>query len=176
MNKHENAKRSNSRRKILIILLFFVVVILVMIAVMEKKKDNTAYMDKQPKFIKQGELTFIGRDNRAIATIDVEIAGDPEKREIGLMGRLSMDENQGMLFIFDQELATSFWMRNTFIPLDMIFVNASGEIITICRNTTPLSDQTYEASGKFLYVIEVNAGFAERHDIAEGDRISWTRK
>ena len=83
------------------------------------------------KFEKHGELTFNGASGNYISTIDIEIADNDEKRTLGLMYRRELAENQGMLFIFPQERFQSFWMRNTFIPLDIIFINT----IFFCRKS-----------------------------------------
>jgi len=81
-----------------------------------------------------------------------------------------------MLFIFEQEQPLAFWMMNTMISLDMVFVNAQMEIVTIHAHTTPFSTESYPAAKDGLYVVEVNAGFCERHGIEEGDRIRFERK
>ena len=124
-------------------------------------------------FTKEGELTFYTKDNKPVVTIDLEIADTDFDRQLGLMKRKSMEENQGMLFIFPDEEMKSFWMRNTFISLDMIFVNRQREIVTIHKNTRVLSDQSYPSSKPAIYVVEVVAGFTNKFNIKEGDKISW---
>ena len=86
-----------------------------------------------------------------------------------------MDEKQGMLFVFEEEYNAGFWMRNTIIPLDMMFINKSEEIVTIHRNTTPFSEQTYSSNGSILFVVEVNAGFSDKYGIREGYKVSWKK-
>ncbi len=134
------------------------------------KKDKS--LDEYT-FTKEGELTFYSQDNKPIVKIDLEIADTEYDRELGLMKRKSMEEKQGMLFIFPVEDEKSFWMRNTFISLDMIFVNSKKEIVTIHKNTKTLSDQSYPSSAPALYVIEVVGGFTDKYHIKEGDKISW---
>ncbi len=124
-------------------------------------------------FKKEGELSFIDSLNNTKVKIDIEIADNDYERQLGLMKRKSMEEKQGMLFIFPIEEMQSFWMRNTLISLDMIFVNTQKEIVTIHKNTRVLSDQSYPTSKPSVYVIEVIAGFTDRYNIKEGDRISW---
>ncbi len=135
---------------------------------LKKRNYNDEY-----HFKKEGELTFYSADSVKEATIDIEIANTEYERGLGLMKRKSMEENQGMLFIFPEEKMQSFWMRNCLISLDMIFVNAQKEIVTIHKNTKILSDQSYPSTKPAMYVIEVDAGFSDRHNIKEGDRISW---
>ncbi|MEK6651012.1 MAG: DUF192 domain-containing protein, partial [Bacteroidota bacterium] len=115
-------------------------------------------------------------DGTKLATIAIEIADDQKQRETGLMGRPTLGEDNGMLFIFEQTQPLAFWMMNTMISLDMVFVNVQKEIVTIHARTTPFSTESYPAAKEGLYVVEVNAGFCERHGIQEGDRIRFERK
>lgn len=124
-------------------------------------------------FTKEGELVFSDSVGIQKAKIDIEIADDDYQRELGLMNRKSMQENQGMLFIFPFERFQSFWMRNTFISLDIIFVDANKTIVTIHKNTQVLSDQSYPSSKPAKYVVEVVAGFTDKYKISVGDKIEW---
>jgi len=124
-------------------------------------------------FKKEGELTFADSLGNAKIKIDLEIADNEYERQLGLMNRKSMGENQGMLFIFPYEKMQSFWMRNTLIPLDIIFINKDKEIITIHKNTKTLSTQSYPSTEPALYVVEVVGGFTDRHNIIVGDKIFW---
>jgi uncharacterized membrane protein (UPF0127 family) len=90
-----------------------------------------------------------------------------------LMNRNTMEETQGMLFIFQVERMQSFWMRNTLIPLDILFINKNNEIVTIHKNTKVLSAQSYASTEPAIYVLEVNGGFTERQNIVKGDKIFW---
>jgi hypothetical protein len=104
-------------------------------------------------------------------TLFVELAQDDEKRERGLMFRESLPENQGMLFIFDIEHRLSFWMRNTFVPLDIAFMDATGVIVDI-QQMQPLDEtRSYVSTFPALYAIEVNQGWFKRHGIEVGDRV-----
>ncbi len=124
-------------------------------------------------FTKEGELTFSDSLGNLKVKIDIEIADNDFERQLGLMNRKSMKENQGMLFIFPFERMQSFWMRNTLISLDMIFVNKDKKIVTIHKYTKVLSDQSYPSSEPAKYVVEVNAGFTDKYNIQVGDRIDW---
>lgn len=126
-------------------------------------------------FTKEGELTFIKNNGERISQLDIEIADDDEQRMTGLMFRDKMEENQGMLFIFPYETPQSFWMKNTIIPLDMIFINSKQEIVKIHKNTTPYSEQSYSSEKPAQYVVEVNAGYTDKFGIKEGDKIVWRR-
>lgn len=136
------------------------------------------FITKEPKveyytFTKEGELTFTDSLGTLKTKIDLEIADNEYERELGLMNRNEMQENQGMLFIFPIQKDLSFWMRNTLISLDMIFVNDQKKIVTIQKNTKILSETSYPSSEPALYVVEVLAGFTDRHNIQVGDKIDW---
>jgi len=127
------------------------------------------------KFDKQGELKFLSPEGEVRASIDIEIADDDFRIARGLMFRDSLAENQGMLFIFPDEDYRSFWMKNTSIPLDMIFVDSDMRIIDIHRFTKPFSEENYHSLEPALYVVEVNAGFADKYHLRIGDKIEWQR-
>lgn len=124
-------------------------------------------------FTKEGELTFTDSLGTLKAKIDLEIADNEYERQLGLMNRKEMKENQGMLFIFPRQDYESFWMRNTLMSLDMIFVNSQKKIVTIHKNTKTLSDTSYPSSEPAMYVVEVTAGFTDKHNIIVGDKIYW---
>jgi len=143
------------------------------------KKEETPATDEgafEISFNKQGSLAFLSaKDNDTLSVIDIEVADDNQRRARGLMYRKSLPADAGMLFIFDTEEIQSFWMKNTYIPLDMLFINAYNEIITIHANTTPLKEWNYSSTQPALYVVEVNAGYCVRKNIAEGDKIIFER-
>ncbi|MBI5663005.1 MAG: DUF192 domain-containing protein [Ignavibacterium album] len=124
-------------------------------------------------FTKEGELIFSDSLGNTKAKIDLEIADDEYQRQLGLMNRKEMTENQGMLFIFPRQDYLSFWMRNTFLSLDMIFVDENKTIVTIHKNTRILSDTSYPSTKPAKYVVEVLAGFTDKHNIQVGDKIDW---
>ncbi|TAK38586.1 MAG: DUF192 domain-containing protein, partial [Saprospiraceae bacterium] len=108
----------------------------------------------EPKFTKEGTLSFISSETgEAIRTIDIEKAGDDMERQFGLMYRKSMPDTQGMLFIFDKAGKQSFWMRNTYISLDIMFVDAENRILNIHQNTKPLSDTSLPSTGDAQFVV-----------------------
>ena len=128
----------------------------------------------EPQWVKEGEVTFLSNDSRQqIAKIEVEVASEPTERSQGLMFRSKMDEDKGMLFIFPQMDMQSFWMKNTIISLDILFIDSKGVINTIHRNTMPYSEKGLPSKQKSQFVIEVNAGFCQRHNINEGDLIEY---
>lgn len=127
------------------------------------------------EFQREAILSFFDPEGRIVATIDAEIAENNDERNRGLMYRDQMELNQGMLFIFPYEAMQAFWMKNTILSLDMLFVNSKREIVTIHKNTTPYAETSYPSSAAAQYVVEVNAGFVDRYGIREGFRINWIR-
>lgn len=127
-----------------------------------------------PQFIKEGELQFLAAEkDSVIQAIDIEIADTPDTRTQGLMWRRTMEEKQGMLFIMEENEPQSFWMLNTYLSLDIIYVNEDQEIVSIQANTTPQSTQSVPSGAPAKYVVEVVAGFCERFGLQVGDRIRW---
>lgn len=136
------------------------------------------FITNEPKveyytFTKEGELTFTDSLGILKAKIDLEIADTEYERQLGLMNRKEMKETEGMLFVFPRQDYQSFWMRNTLISLDIMFVNDQKKIVTIHKNTKILSETSYPSSAPSIYVVETLAGFADRHNIQVGDRIDW---
>jgi uncharacterized protein len=101
----------------------------------------------------------------------VELATNDEERSRGLMFRKELPQGRGMLFDFEREQPVSFWMHNTYIPLDMIFIRGDGRILRIAENTEPLSDQLVPSGGPVRAVLEVIAGTAKKLGIEAGDRV-----
>ncbi len=126
------------------------------------------------KFNKQGTLTFVSQQNSdTLSVIDIEVADNEQMRARGLMYRKSLPEDAGMLFIFNREEMQGFWMKNTYIALDMLFVNADRQIVTIHMNTTPMKEWNYASTAPAQYVVEVNAGYCLKNNIKEGDYIEY---
>jgi len=127
------------------------------------------------QFKKQGEVVFHDSLKTMLKKFDAEIAETDETRHLGLMFRESMQEDQAMLFIFPTEEYQSFYMKNTIIPLDIIFINAKKQVVKIHRNTTPYSEKSLPSLKPAMYVVEINAGAADKFKIKEGDYIEWRR-
>jgi uncharacterized membrane protein (UPF0127 family) len=134
---------------------------------------NKAFGEAQNALPGEGELEFLRQDGSIAVSITIEIADTSETRIKGLMERWSLPELHGMLFILDHPEVQRFWMHNTPLSLDMIFVDQNRRILNIAESTTPMSDQTYASRGLAQYVVEVKAGFSKRHGIQEGMSIRW---
>jgi uncharacterized protein len=107
-----------------------------------------------------------------VHTFAVEMALTPEEQAKGLMFRRELPEGQGMLFDFQREQPATFWMKNTYVSLDMIFIRADGRILRIAENTVPLSETLVPSGGPVRAVLEVVAGTAAKLGIAPGDRVA----
>lgn len=171
------SKRKKSNRNVSLIVLL--VIIIGLAAYFAQRRGSNMEISTQSEamdipFRKQGELFFINQQNNdTLAMVDIEMADNDQLRARGLMYRRSLPENAGMLFIQNREEMQSFWMKNTYISLDILFVSTDKEIVTIHANTTPLKEWNYASTKPALYVVEVNAGFASRHGIRIGDKIEF---
>lgn len=163
--------------------IFIAIIILAGIIFYLIDKNNTGSNDANNSvksytaisFTKQGELSFTKADGGFISNIDIELAEDDAKRANGMMYRNEMKENQGMLFIFPSEDMQSFWMMNTVLSLDIIFVNADYEIVTIHKNAKPFDRSSYASTAPAQYVVEVKGGYCDKFKVETGDKIVWRR-
>ncbi len=106
-----------------------------------------------------------------VAEFQVELALDQETQRTGLMYRTEMPEKQGMLFLFQKDRTLTMWMKNTLIPLDMIFINAEGVVIDVHENAVPHSLEIVGAKIPGRGVLELNAGMIKKFNIAIGDQL-----
>ena len=110
---------------------------------------------------------------RGPVTIPVEIANTPATRESGLMYRNDLGADAGMLFLFPNDEDLQFWMKNTPLPLDMVFIDAARVVVGIVADARPFSTQARGVGKPSRYVLEVHAGFCARHGIAPGDTLDF---
>lgn len=132
-----------------------------------------AAMGAKPAPVVTHTVAVVAPDHSVRAQIKVEIADKPSAREHGLMFRDHLDDDAGMLFVFPTPQPVSFWMKNTHLPLDMIFANPAGEIRWMVSNTQPMSEKLIGPFDDTMFVIEVNSGFAQRHGITTGDHLEF---
>jgi len=164
----------------LIVLLVALVLFIIFKPSIMKKGGRQPAVQEQvqstaPVFQKEGVLTFLKPDSTKIVTIDIEIADDDAQREMGLMYRKQMEMSTGMLFIFEEEDLRSFWMKNTFIPLDILYLDANKKIVRIHENVATLNEQSIPSDYPAKYVVEVIAGFTALYSISPGDVITFSR-
>ncbi|WP_445666004.1 DUF192 domain-containing protein [Fodinibius sp. AD559] len=137
----------------------------------EKTEDSTQNTGRTLTYEKS--VAFLDTNADTLTTIDVAIADSDKERNQGLMDVRNLPSDKGMLFIFDQNQPRSFWMANTPLSLDIMFVNADFEIVRIHKNAPPFSEKSFESEAPAKYVIETNGGFSILHDIQEGTSISF---
>ena len=106
-----------------------------------------------------------------VTEVILEVVDTPETMQRGLMYRTALADDHGMLFVFPSDADHQFWMKNTLIPLDMIFITSDGRIAGIRANTTPLSTASVGVGQPTRFVLEVPGGYAARRGIAPGDQI-----
>ena len=121
-------------------------------------------------FTRDGEVSIFKNDS-LIQTIEVEFAKNDEERALGLMYRSSMDEHQGMWFIFPEEAPRSFYMRNTEIPLDIIYLDKDKNVVSIAKNARPYDETSLPSEKPAMYVLEINGGLSDKWGIEKGDRM-----
>ena len=119
------------------------------------------------------EHLIVARGADVIASFEVEIASDIESRRVGLMWRSGLAAQKGMLFDFGQQQAIYMWMKNTLMPLDMLFITEDFEIVFIKHKAQPHALKLVSAATAVRYVLELNAGVANAFGIVVGDKIDW---
>lgn len=136
-------------------------------------KEDTAETAPQNTFSNDGSLEFLRPDGSVIATLQIEVVESEEAQARGLMGRRSMPPGTGMLFIYDAPKDQSFWMKNTPLPLDIIFIGADSSVVNIVKRTKPLSTATIESTSPAQYVLEVRAGLTDRLGVDSTTTFNW---
>jgi|SRR5690606_35684515 len=138
------------------------------------KEEKKTVNQTEIHFTKEGELTIfkIATDSTNIK-LDIEIADTDFDIQTGLMYRSSMKNNQGMLFVFDDVTERSFYMKNTQIPLDIIYIDEHKSIVSFQKNAKPFDESSLPSNAPAKYVLEVNAGLVDSWPISVGDSLSW---
>ncbi len=122
------------------------------------------------------KIEIIDNQNKPVIEFDCEIADRPIKRARGLMFREKIDEDKGMFFIFPDVKNRSFWMKNTFIPLDIIFINQNKKIVGYIENAQPETTQPLTVDKPSKYVLEINSGLVEKYGIKKGYKVIINNK
>lgn len=153
----------------------FLSVALITIAIGCTKTDDPVEQIPSIPFSKDGTLDFL-RGQEVLATIDIEIADNDSSRTRGLMQRTSLPAESGMLFIFPQEEVQGFWMGNTQMSLDLIYVNGDSVIVSIAKYAQPMAQETISSVEPAQFTVEVPAGYADNKGLIEGDQIAFRRQ
>ena len=126
-----------------------------------------------PPVTKLAKGTVVAEAGGRNIRITVELAQTTPQRVRGLMYRRELPQSGGMLFIFDREEVQSFWMKNTYIPLDMVFIDSDKKVVGVVHNAEPLTETSRRVDAPSRYVLEVNGGFAKKHGIEAGTRVRF---
>ena len=151
--------------------------ILLILAIASCQEDSPAPVpaSEEIPFRVDGSLDFL-RMGESILSLNIEIADTDSLRERGMMQRTSFPPESGMLFLFDREEVRQFWMGNTPLSLDLLFISADSVIVDIAKYATPYSDEPIISSAPAQFVLEVPGGFTDTKGIVEGDLIRWLRQ
>ena len=149
---------------------YFNIIFIILLFISCTKTNNKS----NPVFQKQGTVKIFNAFEEEII-FDVELAEDDFKRARGLMFRYSLEPNQGMFFLFDYQTTQSFWMRNTYLSLDMLFIDENFMIVDIHENAFPLSEELIESKVPAKYVLEILGGKSKSLKINIGDRVLFEK-
>lgn len=144
----------------------------------ENTSQNQVFIGTTKSKILCAENQGFSCNGKNLIKINVEIADDSNEREKGLMFREKLNENGGMLFVFDDESYQTFWMKNTLIPLDMIFIDGNFNVVDI-KHAVPCKKEPcalYKSSNPAKYVLEVNENFTEKNNVKIGDKIIMNKQ
>jgi uncharacterized membrane protein (UPF0127 family) len=139
-----------------------------------KKDKKHEVISTKIEFKHEGNLSLLDSTKSVIKEIQIEIADNDFEQQTGLMYRKQMDNNKGMLFIFDKSEIKSFYMKNTYISLDIIYIDAENTIINIVKKAEPLNETSLYSDAPAKYVLEINAGLSEKWGVKKGDKISFS--
>jgi len=135
-----------------------------------EESKNTSIETDEIKFTKEAEL-FLLKGKDTLQKLDIELAESSYEKQTGLMYRKSMEPNQGMLFVYSEESIHSFYMKNTYISLDLVFFGKDSSIVSFQENAKPLDETSLPSKVPAQFILEVNAGKAEEWELAEGDKM-----
>ena len=126
-------------------------------------------------FTKEGELYLIKSSWDTIQKLDIEFAESDYEHQTGLMYRESMEDHQGMLFLYETERVRSFYMKNTYIPLDIIYYEADSTLVSIQKNATPRDETPLPSEGPAQFILEINGGLSDDWGLEQDDKMSYIR-
>jgi len=150
--------------------------LLLLVAACSKPETDSAGAQQDIPFTPEGVLDVYSADSTLIQRFVIELAETDSEQAQGLMYRRSLPERGGMLFVDSSESMQSFWMRNTPLPLDIVFAREDGRIVNIVERTTPYSDEHINSTAPAQYVLEVRAGTARRLGIDSTAYFTWQRR
>ncbi|WP_345075988.1 DUF192 domain-containing protein [Flavivirga amylovorans] len=139
------------------------------------KENKKTIKQTEVTFKKEGELTIFKSIDSTAVTLDIEIADTDFDIQTGLMYRNSMGTRQGMLFVFKDVKERFFYMKNTKIPLDLIYINENNNIVSFQKNAKPFDESSLPSNFPAKYVLEINANLVDTWSLSVGDSISYIK-
>ena len=156
---------------------YFFIAVSISLLIINCKENNNNIKESKPltiSFKKEGTLLLKkANGDSIIKTLDIEIADDEYQIQTGLMYRDTMKDNQGMLFLFPDEAPRSFYMKNTRIPLDIIYISADSSIVSFQKNAIPYNETSLLSGLPAKYVLEINGGLSDDWKLTTGDKIDF---
>jgi len=138
-----------------------------------RQPKATETQSMEPQFTEEGVGAFVDQNGDTIASFRLELAETAAETAQGMMYRRSVPEGTGMLFIMAEERPQSFWMRNTYVPLDIIYLKADGAVVSIQANAQPMNDMPLPSEGPAKYVLEIAGGSSAQYGIKTGIKWLW---
>lgn len=142
-----------------------------------KNKKEKTVETPEIEFRKDGQLRFYDSIGETKKTLEIEIAKTDYDQETGLMYRKALKENHGMLFTYDDERPRpNFYMKNTYIPLDLVYINANYKLVDFNQQAQPMDETNLSSDAPAKYVLEINGGKVRAWQLKVGDSISFIQK
>ncbi|MDP4742823.1 MAG: DUF192 domain-containing protein [Schleiferiaceae bacterium] len=138
-----------------------------------RQPTATETQSMEPQFTEEGVGAFVDQNGDTIASFRLELAETAAETAQGMMYRRSVPEGTGMLFIMTEERPQSFWMRNTYVPLDIIYLKADGAVVSIQANAQPMNEMPLPSEGPAKYVLEIAGGGSAQYGIKPGIKWLW---
>lgn len=165
-----------NKKKLLVAVIMLIIALLALAGILFLP-DRKNPQDEMPRltFEKQGYATIKAPDGTVKAEFDLEIADTEETQKTGLMYRESMADNQGMLFTYKEADKMNFWMKNTYLPLDIIFFLPDSTIYKVYADNKPFTEAGVAPAENCLFALEINAGLGKKFSLQPGDKLDWKR-
>jgi len=157
-------------KKIILLLIFASI-----FACKNDKHEPQKNKNTEIKFSKEGNIKITDSTGTEKAAFDLEFATTDYERETGLMYRKQMKDNQAMIFIFEDAQPRYFYMKNTYIPLDIIFISPDSTVVNIAKNAKVLDETVLPSKAPAQFVLEIKAGLSDKYGIKKGDKLKWQK-
>jgi len=141
-----------------------------------QQSNQNQVQEQKVLFKNEGNLSILNNEKKTIAEFKIEIADSPYERQTGLMYRDKLEKQHGMLFVFENSELRSFYMKNTLIPLDLIFIDEDYEIVHVYSKATPYETASISSQLPAKFVFEINGGLIEQIGIQKGMKIKYSKR